>query len=265
MTFASIVLTLAAVLSVTPTPRTEPNYAWWHERLAEKSALVKAGGAPVVFLGDSITHFFERGVSNGRSGEALWKEVWSPPPYRALDLGFSGDRTEHLLWRITEGGELDGYEAKAIVLMIGTNNFGQRADEPPMDVIIGIKRILETIRAKQPKARTVLCAIFPRGADRSDPLRTKIDVVNREIAKFADGKSVIWCDFTDELLEPDGSLTRETMPDLLHPALKGYRAWTDAVRPIVDDILLGDGLPIGPRCSEKRLMAAPEKFSFHKK
>ena len=80
---------------------------WWMGRHEAKMKEVRAGGAPIVFLGDSITHFWE---SNGR---AVWDRYFATGRYRALNLGFSGDRTEHVLWRIAHG-ELDGYNAKAV-------------------------------------------------------------------------------------------------------------------------------------------------------
>lgn len=237
----SLILLFAAALSLSPVPQSmEPGH-WWTRRLAEKRKLVEAGGSKVVFLGDSITHFFE--IAGSGMGKTVWDKYWAGEPYKALNLGFSADRTEHLLWRITEGRELDGYEARAIVLMIGTNNTGQRND-PAADTIIGVKRILETIRAKQPKAVTVLCAILPRGESPDHPLRVRNALVNRELQKYADGRRVVWCDFSDRLLLKDGTLPSDIMPDFLHPREEGYFVWTAAVLPIVNAILRNDGLPI---------------------
>lgn len=193
-TFAML---FAAALSVSPMPQTADAGNWWSKRLAEKKRLVEAGGSKVVFLGDSLAHFFEMGGSG--MGRPVWDCYWAGEPYKALNLGFSGDRTENLLWRITEGGELDGYDAKAIILTIGTNNTGYRND-PAGDTIIGVKRILEVIRAKQPDAVTVLCAILPRGERPDNPMRIRNAVVNRELQKYADGRKIVWCDFSDRLL-----------------------------------------------------------------
>ena len=210
----------------------DPN-CWQMKRHAEKMAVVTNGGAKVVFIGDSITHFWE---SHGKS---QWQKYFAEGPRKALNLGTSADRTEHVLWRITRGGELDGYEAKCILLMIGTNNSGHWsfADEPPVDTILGIREILKVIAEKQPNARTILTAIFPRGATASDQCRRRNDVVNKEIAKFADGKKVIWCDFSDKYLDAQGRLSRELMPDLLHPNSRGYEIWASAVIPLIDKVL----------------------------
>ena len=224
--FVHLVLLFAAALTVTPVPQ---DSASWQKRLEKKAALVRAGGASVVFLGDEYTHFLEESWG----GKNVWMRYWAEEPYRALNLGFAGDGVEHLLWRITKGGELDGYEAKAVVLAVGVNNFGRRGD-PVGDVVSGIRRVLQEIRARQPKARTVLCAIFPRDGNPKWTCCGQLEKVNREIRKFADGRAVIWCDFTDLYVNLG--------------LAEGAFAWTSAVMPQVNAILRGDGLPIAPRC-----------------
>jgi len=213
--------------------------AWQVKRHAEKMSVVTNGGAKVVFIGDSITHYWET------NGKEQLRKYYSAGDRTMLDLGFSADRTEHVLWRLNEGGELDGYEAKCVLLMIGTNNTGHRPieKEPPADTILGIREILKTISAKQPNATVVLTAIFPRGATADDPLRLRNAVVNREIQKFADGKKVFWCDFTDQFLTSDGRLSPEVFPDRLHPNALGYEIWHAAVKPYVDYALSDGKLP----------------------
>ena len=223
-----------AIRAVTPQPAdAEWTRSWWMPRHLAKLAVATNGGAKVVFLGDSITHNWE---SNGKVQLAKY---FGEGDLKALNLGFSGDRTEHVLWRITEGKELDGYEAKCIVLMIGTNNTGHFPfeKEPPTDTIYGIKEILRVIAEKQPTARTILVPIFPRGADANDSRRRRNETVNREIVSFADGKRVIWCDFSDKFLDAQGRLSNELFPDLLHPNGRGYEIWSSAILPLVKQIL----------------------------
>lgn len=205
---------------------------WQMRRHAEKLKEAKGKKYPVVFIGDSITHFWET------RGKGAWARYFSSGSRMALNLGFSADRTEHVLWRI-ENGELDGCETKCIVLMIGTNNAGHKSfqSEPPSDTILGIRRILDVIAEKQPKATVILTAIFPRGATRDDPLRKRNDAVNAEICKFADGNRVVWCDFNDKFMDRQGRLSTEVFPDLLHPGPIGYEIWASSVIPLIDDVL----------------------------
>jgi len=236
-----------AIRAVTPTVWNRGN-GWQLKRHAEKMKSVEAGGAKLVFIGDSITHNWES------KGKAQWEKYFARGKYAALNLGYSADRTEHVLWRIREGGELDGYEAKCIVLMIGTNNTGHFPieEEPPVDTIFGIREILAAIAEKQPNARTILLSIFPRGADPTDPNRRRNDVVNKEISLFADGKRVIWCDFSDKFLDSEGRLSRDLFPDLLHPIGIGYEIWASSIIPVIDAVFAageGECIPsVWPSC-----------------
>lgn len=231
-----VLTSVAAIRAVTPTAWNGDPNCWQMKRHAEKMSAIAKGGAKVVFIGDSITHNWEG------PGKNVWKKYFADGEYKALNLGTSADRTEHVLWRITEGRELDGYEAKCILLMIGTNNSGhfQFEKEPPIDTIMGIRAILDVIREKQPKARVILTSIFPRGKDDSDTYRRRNSVVNKEIATFADGKHVIWCDFSDKFLDARGRISRELFPDLLHPNERGYEIWASAVVPLIDKVLDAD-------------------------
>src|SRR5919199_5547543 len=104
--------------ATTPVPRKEPNWVKRHEGFVERA---RKGDVDVLFLGDSITHDWE-----GRGKEA-WKERFEP--LKAANFGIGGDRTQHVLWRITKGKELEGIHPKVVTLMIGTNNMG---GSPPL-------------------------------------------------------------------------------------------------------------------------------------
>lgn len=234
----------ADIRAVVPAAWNNGNTNTWqmNRHRAKLAEIAKTGGADVVFIGDSITHFWEN------RGKATWNRYFASGKRRAINLGTSADRTEHVLWRITEGGELDGYKAKCILIMIGTNNSGHFgfSDEPPVDTILGIKKILSVVREKQPGARVILTSIFPRGTSPDDPYRYRNNTVNKEIATFADGKNVIWCDFTDKFLDAQGRLSREIFPDLLHPNALGYEIWASAVIPLIDACLAaapGEAIP----------------------
>lgn len=207
-------------------PEDRMDQAWWKGRFEQKQQLIRQGGWDVVFMGDSITHGWEG------SGKTVWAESFAP--YKTLNLGYGGDRTEHVLWRL-ENGELDGYQPKLLFLMIGTNNTGHRSatQERPEDTAAGIKQILDLIAKKSPETTVVLHPIFPRSPKPTDSARQRNDKVNALIKPFTDGKRIIWLDFNNELLESDGTLTKEMMPDFLHPKEKGYAIWAQKVLPII--------------------------------
>jgi lysophospholipase L1-like esterase len=177
----------------------------------------------LVFVGDSITDGWRGG------GKTVWQKHFAP--YKALNLGISGDCTQHVLWRM-KNGELDDYKARLFVIMIGTNNGGDSAP----DVATGIQAIIKEIKTKQPFARILLLGIFPR-SENPDPARIKNDEVNKLIAKFEDGKSLKYLDIGDKFLNADKSMSKDIMPDFLHPNLKGYEIWAKAIDDVVRQML----------------------------
>jgi beta-glucosidase len=221
--------------SVTPAILDESwSVDWWlprhQKKLDEKSRLVAAGTPPeLVFIGDSITEGWEK------SGSAIWQRHYAP--YHALDLGFGGDATENVLWRL-QNGEIDGIAPKVVVLMVGTNNTGHRGEDP-RTTAAGIRRVLDEIRQRLPAAKVLLLAIFPRGEGPDDPQRRINERVNGIIADYADGRSVVFLDVGRAFLSPDGTLSRDVMPDLLHPDEKGYAIWQRAMDAPLRQLLTG--------------------------
>lgn len=181
--------------------------------------IAQAGEAQLVFLGDSIT-----------AGWGSKKEIWDKAfgAYKPANFGIGGDRTQHVLWRIMNG-ELDGIKPKAAVLMIGTNNSGS---DPAEGIAKGITRIVETIRAKQPQAKILLLAVFPRGSKPDGKLNEqneKLKKVNNIIAKLDDGKTIFFLDIGKKFVPGEGPIDKEIMPDFLHLSAKGYQIWADAI------------------------------------
>ncbi|MFK7910984.1 MAG: sulfatase/phosphatase domain-containing protein [Akkermansiaceae bacterium] len=195
---------------------------WWKKRQNQKNKLAREKAHDLIFIGDSITHGFEG------AGKATWDKYYAHR--NALNLGFSGDRTEHVLWRLNNGNLRKQKNAKAVVIMIGTNNTGH-SKQDPSETAEGIQMILSTLRARCPKAKVLLLGVFPRGAKPDHPLR-KINVeINKRIAKFDDGERVHFLDISDKFLDENGILTKEIMPDALHPKQKGYNIWAEAMEP----------------------------------
>jgi lysophospholipase L1-like esterase len=209
-------------------PKVERGFLKRHEGfLKDKEEAMKKGNVDLLFVGDSITDGWRRGEQF-----KLMQERWGK--YNFLNLGIGGDRTEHVLWRL-DNGEVDGLKPKAVMLMIGTNNLGTK--QSPEDTILGVKAVVAKLREKLPDSKILLLAIFPRGNKADDPFRAQIKQVNEAIAKLDDGQHVKYLDIGDKFLTPDGELTKEIMPDFLHPNAKGYQIWADAVEPSLDEML----------------------------
>lgn len=201
---------------------------WWMPRHEQKlKELAEMKTVDLLMIGDSITHGWETG------GKAVWEKYYAKR--NALNIGFSGDRTEQVLWRFDHGA-IDGISPKAAVVMIGTNNTGHRQDDPD-ETAAGIKAILDQLGKKSPKTKVLLLAIFPRGASADDELRRINDQINERISKFADNKRIFYLDVSDKFLNDDGSLPKSIMPDLLHPNAEGYEIWAKAMEPTLAKLM----------------------------
>lgn len=194
----------------------------WIDQSNGFNAISKKGGINVVFLGDSITEGW-RG-----HGREVWAKRYGP--LKAANFGIGGDRTQHVLWRL-QNGNLDGITPKVVVLMIGTNNTSR--DSAPQ-IAEGITAIVNEIRTRTPSTKILLLGVFPRG---DKDARVKIGQINEIIAKLDDGKTVFFLDIGPKFLQPDGALTREIMPDLLHLSPAGYQIWADAIQAKLDELL----------------------------
>ncbi|MDZ4288339.1 MAG: GDSL-type esterase/lipase family protein [Prosthecobacter sp.] len=204
-----------------PAPKKDPvtgqiqaGFQRMHESFLKRG---KEGPIGVLFIGDSIT----QGWSG--SGKKVWEESFSQ--YQPANFGISGDRTQHVLWRIANG-ELDGIKPKVVVLMIGTNNSAY----PTEDIIKGDLAIVAAIHQKLPDAKLLLLAIFPRGAEASNPARAKLKAVNEALAKLDDGKRTRHLDIGGKFLDASGNIPKDIMPDALHPNAKGYEIWAAAIK-----------------------------------
>jgi len=220
-------------VAVTPATLDESwSLDWWLPRHRQKLAEVarmRAEGRPpqLVFIGDSITQGWEK------EGAPVWRQYYAR--HDALGLGFGGDRTENVLWRLQHGA-VDGIDPKVAVLMIGTNNTGLRADFPATTVA-GIRRNLDELRRRLPRTRILLLAIFPRDATPDGPARRTNDRINALLPALADGERVSYLDINAAFLDQEGRLSNDVMPDLLHPNARGYAAWATAMQPALDRLM----------------------------
>lgn len=210
--------------AVTPVDRA--NIKWWTDRHEQVLQRVAQGNVDLIMVGDSITHSWEK------RGKAVWDQYYAPR--HAVNLGFSGDRTQHVLWRL-EHGEIDGICPKLAVLMIGTNN-SNRQDNTAEEIADGIKAICATLRAKLPKTKILILAIFPRGEGPSAQ-RKKNAKASELASAIADGKHIFYLDINEAFLDEDETLSRDVMPDLLHPNETGYKIWAEAMEPTIQKLM----------------------------
>jgi beta-glucosidase len=201
--------------------------AWWRSRHDEKLELATSVDADLLMVGDSITHGWEN------AGAEVWQEYYADR--NAFNLGFSGDRTEHVLWRLQHGA-VDGMTPKLVVIMIGTNNTGHRMD-PAAYAAEGIEHIVAELRQRLPMSRILLLGIFPRHYSPYNDMRQRNEEINELISSLDDGSAVHYLDINHAFLDEDMMLRDQLMPDLLHPNAAGYRVWAEAMEPAIVKLL----------------------------
>lgn len=202
-------------LATTPAPLEESwSIEWWlprHEaKLAERHA-----GIDVVMIGDSITERWEK------EGAPVWQNHFGR--LDSLNLGFGGDRTENVLWRLQHGA-VDELNPDLVVLLIGTNNTGFRQD-PPAAVAAGVKTILRELQVRLPDSAILLFAIFP-GGEAADDVHLRLNAAtNRLLQEVAAEASVLYADIGDAFVTQSDVVDPGIMPDGIHLSEAGYEIW----------------------------------------
>ncbi len=215
--------------AVVPVARTNASWIQKHEAINQKARL---GNIDLLYVGDSIVEHYDN------QGREVWARYYAPR--KALNLGISGDRTEHVLWRL-DHGNIDGLAPKLAIVMIGQNNGGRNTGE---EIGAGVTAIVEKLRTRLPATKILLLGIFQR-REKPTPERAVLARANEIAARLADDRTIFYLDINSVFVRPDGTISRTLMPDFEHPSPSGHRLWAEAIEPKVA-ALLGDQ-PIPPQ------------------
>ena len=215
-----------------PQPRSDANSILAHQQLVQKA---KQGRIDLFFVGDSIIRRWGATDPQYRPLLENWKTNFFG--WNAADFGWGADRIENILWRLQDG-ELEGVNPKVIVVLAGVNNVGTEPGsiDKIEDITQGLRALLDMCQAKAPNATVILTAIFPRNDNMA--VVPTINQINRNLARMADGKKVLYLDINDRLADRNGRLFPGMMnADQLHPTLKAYQVWADALKPLLTQLL----------------------------
>ena len=211
--------------------------SWWFDRHAEKIAEIEKSNNPkderkieLLMVGDSITNNFDK----KGPGEPVWKKYFTP--LNALNLGFGGDRTNHVLWRLEHLPKIKPAPLAAS-LMIGTNNICWGSDKPKQ-AAEGIQEITRKLNAMYPKMKILVLGVFPRREQLDHPHRKQIIELNSYLPDLLkDIPNVSFMDIGSEFLDEKGFLSREMMPDTTHPSEKGHEIWAQTITPNLREMM----------------------------
>jgi len=213
--------------SVNPAPRIAE---WWFARQAEKIGLMSKGEFDLLMVGDSITNNFE----NEKVGLKVWEKYFVP--LKAINLGFGGDRTEHVLWRLDHLPVMKK-APKGAVLLLGTNNIGWGSDTPKQ-AAEGVQAVAAKLKEIYPDMKVLVLGVLPRRRNLDHPHRKQINELNAYLPELLkDMKGVSFRDIGPAFLDEKGFLSEEMMPDTTHPSEKGHEVWAKAIAPDLKEML----------------------------
>ena len=230
--FSTVALLAEPGSASLPAPRSDTNSLLAHKQLVEKA---RRGGIDVYFVGDSITRRWGAIDPQYRELFRNWQTNFFG--WNAANFGWGGDKIENIIWRL-QNGELDSVHPKVIVVLAGINNLGNQPAPPEKidDIVGGLKYLVEICQAKAPEATIILTAIFPRNDNMA--VVAGINEINRKMAGWVDGKRVRFVDINDRIADTSGRLLPGMVnADHLHPTVKAYQVWADALRPIFTELL----------------------------
>ncbi|HDS83766.1 MAG TPA: GDSL family lipase [Phycisphaerales bacterium] len=209
---------------------------WWAERHNAVNARVQQGNVDLLLIGDSITHGWDEHPQ-------LWDAYFGY--WNTVNAGFSGDRTQHVLWRL-ENGNIEGISPRVAMIMIGTNNSNGN-EYTAEEIAEGVAAIVCKLKTQLPQTKIVILSIFPRGSKEQrdnpsadavmNPQWAKNDKANQLISRLADDNRVFYLNINNVFLDDQGVLRREIMPDLLHLSPAGYARWGQAVLPTLEKLM----------------------------
>jgi len=223
-------------------PLSRLDLPWWRARFAAKAAEMQHGPFDLVFYGDSITQNYEM------SGPEAWRNflpVWTKyyGGRHALNLGFRGDTTSHLLWRI-ENGEAANIQPKAAVVLIGANNFG-RLHWPAPETEGGVEKIIAELRRRLPGTHILIIGVLP--SIRSPWVTTNAAELNQALARrYRGGGEATFVDvsplfLTGGRIDPARFIDPHLLPPepALHPTAQTQAQIAAAIEPTLS-AWLGD-------------------------
>lgn len=230
--------------AVIPTDRlTEPVWADHHKAILAE--LPTHTDTQLILIGDSITNNYDKSTPPAEDFQPIWQQYYAPR--KALNLGFSGDTTANVLWRL-DHGEVAGLNPKLAILLIGTNNTAQHQTAQQTEA--GINAVIADIEHRLPNTKILLLGILPSRLPSKDANFDVNSYLGTRYASHADPR-VTYLDVSS-IFYSLGSLNDSLFYDpqltppqpSLHPTPIGQRLLASAIEPTVAR-LMGD-TPVKP-------------------
>lgn len=218
-------------LPPTLVPANKMGEAWWKDRHEANCARIAKGNVDFLLIGDSITHGWDG------AGKAVQAYYYDDRNY--VNMGFGGDQTQHVLWRL-ENAPMDKIKPKAAMLLIGINSLWGEWENCSENVALGIKACVDKLQQLYPDIQILVLNIFPAHEKADSPVRARAAAANALLPELFKGyKNVTLMDINHLWLDENGNIPKALMGDFVHPGEYGYKLWGAEVEPTISK-MLGD-------------------------
>jgi lysophospholipase L1-like esterase len=235
-----LLLLAAASNAEQPAPQTKPHWTARHERIL---ADLRTAAPQIIFIGDSIVQELENASPGFGDINQVWRRFYAC--HHALNLGFAGDTTGNVLWRL-QNGEVAGIHPKLAVILIGTNDISPRGGATPEDAANGIRAVVAELHDRLPTTRILLLGLLPR--ERFERSRAAVNQRLEAMDWASLGTHYVEVDHTLE----DGGVAADTLyreaaigRPLLHPNAAGWQKIASAIEPDVAAAIGGGVCEVG--------------------
>lgn len=210
-------------------PQDYMNTSWWRQRHEENIRRIEQGNVDMLMVGDSITHRWDT------TGQSVFNYYYGDR--NCLNMGFGGDQTGNVLWRLNDA-PMEKIHPKLAVVLIGINNLWEVLNEDPADVALGTQKIIEKLEDLYPDIQILVLDIFPVGPNLSQNINTRSMQTNARLAKLLkDDPHVTLKNINDIWIDANGRVSSELLGDNVHPTELGYWRWAAAIEPEIAAML----------------------------
>lgn len=202
---------------------------WWKDRHEANKARIEQGNVDFLLIGDSITHGWDS------AGAKVQKYYYGDRNY--VNMGFGGDQTQHVLWRLNDA-PMDKIQPKAAMLLIGINSLWGEWDHCSENVALGIKACVDKLQGLYPDIKILVLYVFDAREMANDPVRDRLNKTNSYLpGVFLGYKNVTVLDINHLWVDENGNIPKELMSDFVHPGEEGYKLWGAEVEPFISEML----------------------------
>ncbi len=206
---------------------------WWYQMQDIDSLCANSGKIDLLLLGNSITQGFggTRTLTTYKPGNEAENAHFENLKW--INAGISGDRTQHILWRVKNGHYNDGNPDFA-TLAIGVNNFWEDSAE---EIAEGIILNIETIQKKLPNTILLFYGPLPVGIDKDSDARSTYNKVHELVSHLGAKEGVYYYNMLDDFTDEKGNLDNTYYSeDGIHLIPDGYEVWAKHIRTEIEKI-----------------------------